>query len=449
MRRATPSALCALTLAAGPWAWAQAASPAPEVLTIEQAVALALGNNRRVAMAAMEVERAEHRVNAARTRRLPSLDLDIMAGTTLNPIRVTFPEGAFGTFPDIGPIPGRDTVVEAPRAVSGNVSATLAQPLTQLHRIGLGTKLSRLARDVEKEKLRSARAQVAAETRRLYYALLHGQAALAAAEDQVEVYREADRTVAVHVAHETVLASDGMDVKARLAAAEYDVLRLRNELDGRREHMNHLLGRDLDHPFEVSGVPEPTAAELDLPAALARAAERRPDLAQARLTVEQADTDRRMKQAESIPDVSLALTYTSFVNVDLLPSNVAQLGVQLTWEPFDWGRRRRERAEKLLALQQARSAAREASSQARLEVAQRFRSLREARLLLEAARLSRAAFQERLRVVTVRHREEAALLRDLLQAQAAASEADARWSEALMALCTAQVEFQKSIGEDE
>jgi outer membrane protein TolC len=156
-----------------------------------------------------------------------------------------------------------------------------------------------------------------------------------------------------------------------------------------------------------------------------------------------------MKKAESIPELSLALTYTSFINVDLLPSNVAQLGVQLKWEPFDWGRRRRERAEKVLALQQARSSAREAASQARLDVAQRFRALREARLMLEASGLSREAARERLRVASVRHREDAALQRDLLQAQAAASEADARWAEALMAVCTAQVEFRKSIGEDE
>jgi outer membrane protein TolC len=447
-----PAILAALTVAAlglPAAAFPQAAAPPAEVLTVEEAVALALQNNRRVASAAMDVQRAEARVDAYRTYRLPSFDLQANAGTMLNALSMTFPGGAFGTFPDIGPIPAVDTVVDVPRSLSGYVSATVAQPLTQLRRIGLGTKLQEISRDGEKQKLRSERAGVAAETRRLYYALLQGQAALAAADDQVKVFQEMSRVVAEHMAEESALPADALDIKARLASAEYAPARARNDLATRKEQMNHLLGRDLMHHFTVAEIAQPSAAETDLETALSSAVARRPDLAQARLAVEQADTDQRLKKAESIPDVSVAFTYTSFVNVDLMPTKFAQLGLQLKWEPFDWGRKGKERAEKALQLLQAQSTARETESGARMEVAQTFRRLREAQLFLDAARLAREASHEKLRTMTNRYQEEAALLRELLEAQASASSADARWTEALMTFWMIRADFRKALGEDE
>ena len=423
-------------------------APAVEALSLEDAVRLALQSNRGVSRANLQVERAEQRVGAARARRLPSLDLQAIAGSTLNTIRVSYPAGAFGTYPGIGPIPTADTTVESPPALSGNVNATLAQPLTQLHRIGLNTKLNEIGRDLEQARLREERAAVAAEVRGLYYGLLQAESAIRAKEEELKVYHELDRVVGEQVALEVVLRSDGLDVKARLAAEEYELQGLRGDLATARERMNSLLGRDLAHDFSLVAVPESSLEEVDLQLALSRAMETRPDLAQARLSVEQADTDRRLKKAESIPDLSLAVTYYSFVNVDLIPRSIAVAGLQLKWEPFDWGRRGKERAEKELQLQQARSAAQEAEDRARIDVGQRFRKLQDARLLIEARRLGREAAQEKLRIVTSRHEKDAALLKDLLDAQAALSAARAQYDQALMTFWTAKADFKKALGEE-
>jgi outer membrane protein len=420
-----------------------------EVLTLEEAVTLALRNNRGVASAAMQVERAEQKVGAARARRLPSLEVQAQAGTTLNPIRVSFPQGAFGSFPATGPIPSEDTVVEAPRSVTGLINASIAQPLTQLHKIGLSTKLSRLSRDVEQQKLREQRAALVADVRTLYYQLLQTGSVLRAKQEQVEVYRELDRVVGEQVILEIALQSDGLQVKSRLAGEEYELAALRGDLATAKEKMNLLLGRDLAQDFDLVAVPETTLEEADLRSALATAMENRPDLAQARLAVEQADTDRRIKKAEMIPDVSLAVSYYSFVNVDLLPRNIAQVGLQVKWEPFDWGRRGKEQAEKTLQVEQARTSAREAADRARLDVSQRFRKLQEARLLIVAERLGRDAAQEKLRVLMARHRQESSLLKDVLEAQASMSGAHAQYDRALLTFWTAKADFQKAIGQEQ
>jgi outer membrane protein TolC len=443
------SSLKRATVAAGfAAALATPAAAADEVLTIDEAVRLALANNLSLDQAAKQVDRAEQQVLAARTRRLPNLKVEALAGTMLNSLRMSFPQGAFGSYEGIGPVPGTDSVVEVPRSMSGSLNATLAQPITQLHRIGLNTKLSELTRDHEKEKLREQRAAVVADVRRLYYTVLHLQSGLSAKEEQLRAYRELDRLVGQQVAIQVALRADGMEVKSRLAAEEYELATMHGDLATAKEQLNYMLGRDVQQDFTVAAVAEATVEELDLPIAMSRALERRPDVAQARLAIEQADTDRRLKKAESIPEVSLALTYYSFANVDLLPRNLAQVGIQVKWEPFDWGRRGKEQAEKTIQLDQARTAARQAQERARLEVAQTFRKLREARLLIEAERLGRDAAREKLRVLTVRHDESAALVKDVLEAQATMSAADARYDQALAAFWTARADFQKAIGEE-
>jgi outer membrane protein TolC len=255
--------------------------------------------------------------------------------------------------------------------------------------------------------------------------------------------------VAERVAQQTALRADRLEVRARLSHAAYRAAATANELATAKEQLNHLLGRAVEQDFALEPVGAAPAEELSLAAAVDRALDRRPDLAKARLGVAQADVQRRIKKAELIPEVSLAVTYTSYLNVDLLPRNVAMAGVKVTWEPFDWGRRGKERAQKALEAQAARTAEREAESAARVEVGRHFRALQEARLAVEAGRLGKEAAHERLRVALRRHEEETALLKDVLDAEATLSTANADYDRALLAFWTSRADFRLALGEEQ
>lgn len=451
MSRGTTAVLCVVALVV-PY---RAALPedlergsAAETLTLQQALAAALEDSYAVAAAELQVRRAEEELSAARTRRLPRLELQAQATRLLTPIEITFPAGAFGVYPGTGPIPARDTVIESGQEPAGRLTATAAQPLTQLHQIGLGVKASRLARDLESQRLRSQRAAVAYEVRRLYYAILQLQSAAEAAHRQAEALRDLDQEVGRQIAVEAALAQDALDVKARLAAQEYRVVSLENTLATAREQLNVLLGRDPRTPFGVAAVEPARAEELDLQEARRRAVERRPELKQAALQVELADTQRRLKKGERIPELSLAVSYDSFFNVQLLPRNLAQVGLQLRWEPFDWGRRDREVAARTLAVDQARHARRDQLHAVLADVDRAFRKVQESKALLAARRAGYEGAQERVRVVHLRQGAQAALARELLQAQAALAEARAQHDEAELSLWLARAELARATGED-
>ena len=69
----------------------------------------------------------------------------------------------------------------------------------------------------------------------------------------------------------------------------------------------------------------------------------------------QAEYDRRIAKADYLPDLYLSVQYLGLNNIAVLPQNVGVGGFLLTWEPFDWGRRRNNVAEKAKTVAQARN----------------------------------------------------------------------------------------------
>jgi outer membrane protein TolC len=418
-----------------------------EVLTLEQALSEAVAHNRQVANATLQVQRSEKDISAAKTYRYPHAELEVLGGRTVDQIEVIFPGGGLGVYPATGPIPGMDIPIRTETDFGAWINGTVAQPLTQLYKVNLGVKAQRVNRDINKERLRAERAGMVNVVRRLYHAILQAQGAVAVGEEQVAASRELVRVVGDLLEKNAALPSDRLDAQTALAGNEYKLLVARNALAGHQERMNEMLGREITRAFAVAAVPD-SPVEAEIGPAVVRALERRPEVKQAKLAVDLADTDRKIKKAEHIPDISLAFRYLTVVNVQLLPRNVAQFGLLLKWEPLDWGRRSKQVAEKTIQVDQARNFARQAEDQVRMDVAAKVRALQEAKLLLEAARLGQQSATEKLRVTQQRHKEQAALLTEVLQAQASVGAARDQYEQAMLAYWAARADLQRATGED-
>jgi outer membrane protein TolC len=417
-------------------------------LTLDAAIRIAVENNRQVQSARLQVEKAQADVATARTRRLPVFEIDAAGSQLMTPVGFAFPQGAFGEFPGIGPVPATDTTVTVPRRPTVYVSSQVSQPLTQLIRAGLHIRSAAAARDIELERTRAQELSIVNSVKRLYFGILQTESGLIATEEAIALYRELDRTLQVRVAQQVALRGDALDVQFRLAQEELTRTTARNTLATQKEQLNSLLGRDVRHDFEVEGVPELSASADDLDAARTQALERRPDVREARLKLEQADLDRRVKKAERIPDVSVAVSYTSNFNIDILPTNLATVGLKLTWEPFDWGRRGHELAAKSRTVEQARLNVREAEDRTVLEINSRFRTMSEQRARLNVARMAQATSREKLRVKTNQFQLRAALLPDVLQVRAELADADDRYQQALLGFWTAKADYDLAIGQE-
>jgi len=236
-------------------------------------------------------------------------------------------------------------------------------------------------------------------------------------------------------------------VKTRLAKTETEELTVGNQLITLKEQLNQLMGRDIRTEFKVSAIPESTLFETDLVAARTRALDQRPEIREARLRVQQAEVEKRVKKSEYIPDVSMAFTYASPRNFDeFVPKNFAAAGVAVNWEVFDWGRKKHQLAEKQKTIDQANNSLRDVENNVMIEVGARMRELQQAAQTLRVAKLRQETARENMRVSLNKYKVVATLFSDVLQTQATLADADYEYQKALLGFWTAKAEYEKSLG---
>ena len=140
-----------------------------ETLTLQQAISAAAENNRAIRAAHLEHDKAVREVNVARTYRLPIFSVSALGSQSLAHLGLTFPLGSLGVYPGIGPVPGKTTTLTGPLQPAGILYASVAQPLSQQHKIGLGIELACVGAAIAEETVRWRQQATVNEVRRLYY----------------------------------------------------------------------------------------------------------------------------------------------------------------------------------------------------------------------------------------------------------------------------------------
>jgi outer membrane protein TolC len=108
------------------------------VLTLDEAVGLALQHNWNVKNSVLEVEKQDFEVGTARSKRKPQFRFSMLGGELLQPFDFTIPKGSLGTFANTGPIPSTNAKIHTPAVFTTYLTGSIDQPLTQQYKISLG-----------------------------------------------------------------------------------------------------------------------------------------------------------------------------------------------------------------------------------------------------------------------------------------------------------------------
>jgi outer membrane protein TolC len=424
---------------------AQQTARTSETITLDQAIDIALRSNHSIKIAELGVNRTDEDIAAAKTSRLPAFHTYALFSGNLAKNELKVPNPAASQFPGLGPF----FLLNLERKPSAVFAATTIQPLSQQYRIGLYIKLTKLGHEISQVKLRQQKDETIAQVKKTYYAILQTKSAISSLEEAVRSYQELDKVTGDYVVQKIVLKADHLVVQTRLAKAQYDELELSTRLATQKEQFNTLLGREVGAEFEVTDAPAFISVETNLVAARKVALEHRPELQQARLAVEAATLDRRIKKSEYIPDVSAGFVYLTPRNFpSVVPKEFANVGVVASWEVFDWGRKKHQLAEKNYAVEQAKNALKEAEDQVLVDVGDKLRKLQLSGEALHVARLAEDAAKENLRVSTGQYKFQAVMLSDVLRSQASLAEATNEYQRVLLTFWTAKAEFEKALGGD-
>ncbi|HET6977389.1 MAG TPA: TolC family protein [Pyrinomonadaceae bacterium] len=416
-----------------------------ESLTLDQAIDLALHNNHAIKIAQFEMARSEADISVAKTARLPSLHAYTLVSENLAKNDIKIPNLAANEFPGLGPF----FLLTQERKPTAVFAAMAVEPISQQYRIGLNIKLERLSSEMAQAKLRQQQHETIAQVKKTYYAILQTKSALSSVEQAVKSYQELDKVTGDYVVQQIALKADRLVVQTRLARAQYDQLELSSKLATQKEQFNSLLGREVSHEFEVTDAPAFISIERELPAARMIASEHRPEIQQARLTVEQAKLARRIKKSEYIPDVSVGFTYLTPRNFPAtVPREFANVGVVVSWEFFDWGRKQHQLSGIDSQIEQAKNGLKETEDQVLVDVGDKLRKLQLTGQALRVAKLAEDSAKENLRVSTGQYKFQTVMLSDVLKSQASLAEATNEYQKALLTFWTAKAEFEKALGED-
>ena len=424
---------------------AQSPSLSTESLTLDQAIDLALRNNHAIKIAQFEVSKTEEDISVAKTSRLPSLHFHTLFSGNLAKNDIKIPNPAANQFPGLGPF----FLLTQERKLSTVLATTAVEPLSQQYRIGLNIKLERLSREMAQAKLRQQQNETIDQVKKTYYAILQTKSALGSVGQAVKSYQELDKVTGDYVVQQVALKADHLVVQTRLARALYDQLELSSKLATQKEQLNSLLGREVGYEFEVTDAPAFISVETNLADARKIALEHRPELQQARLSVEQATLARRIKKSEYIPDVSAGFAYVTPRNFpSAVPREFVNVGVVVSWEFFDWGRKKHQLAGLDNTIEQAKNGLKETEDQVLVDVGDKLRKLQLSGQALRVAKLAEDSAKENLRVSTGQYKYQAVMLSDVLKSQASLAEATNEYQRVLLTFWTAKAEYEKALGED-
>jgi outer membrane protein TolC len=422
--------------------------PSGEVLTLDRAIESARANNRDITRAKFDIDRQREASAEAKTALYPRFDTYLLGTQLLQPLDFTIKTGQLGTYPSTGPIPGSDINLHTPARPIAIASITATQPITQIPRIRFSLAEQRLNEDLSRQSYSQRDQQLVSDVRRAYYSLLQSQSQAESQRATIQSLEELDHLTERRLQERAALKADSLRIKAEEAKAKYQLMVIEDALSDRKESLNRLLGRDLLVEFSVQPVSSALPEELDLQAARKLALAQRPEIRIASIKKNQANLETRIEKTRYLPDISIQANYLTPAGISFLPQNVGAVGALLTWQPWDWGQKRHNLAQKVIAEHEAVLTEEDARDQVLLDVDSQFRKLREARAQLAVAESARVAEQERLRNQTGAYSQQAILLSDLLQEQASLATADDQYRQALLAFWTARANFERALGEE-
>ncbi len=419
-----------------------------DVLTLDGAISLARSHNRELKQAGLEIHKQKEAFSEAKTQLYPRFDTYFLASELLTPLDFTIKSGTFGTFPATGPIPAKDSVIHTPARPVAIASITAAQPLTQLFRINLSIKEQKLGAELSQQSYSLREQDVVSEVRRAYYAILQSQSELESQRALLAYLEGLQQLTGRRLQQEAVLKADGLRITAQRTKALYQLTVTEDALADQKEALNRFLGRELQTEFTVEMVPDSLPEESSLQEARKTASAMRPEIKAETIKKEQAALETKIEKTRYIPDVSLQANYLTAPNISFLPQNVGAVGVLLTWQPWDWGQKRHNIAQKADAEKQAQLSIDNVREQVVQEVDSSFRRLREARELLTAAQAARDAEAEKLRNQMDAYSHQAIVLSDLLQQQSSVASTEDQYRQGLLAFWRARADFERALGEE-
>jgi len=424
------------------------AATAPEMrLTLQQAVELAIKQNRALKIARAKTKESDGKVVSAKSDLYPQLTNDTTAFGIGNKEAVTIPRGSLGTVPGLGPFPQQSTALDQGSNAVLLANTTLAQPITQLFKIRAGVRVASADSRITRDELHKAEDDVTLAVHQLYYGLLiarqQRKALLASCDADSQKLKENED--AIH--NGTALDVAAIEARTTLLSSKQELLTEENQIADLTAEMNDLLGLPLNSELQLAEIGEFNVEVRPQEEYVQQALAGNPEILGAKEQVTKAHAAVEAARYEYLPDAGAFVRHTYQNGVPFVAHNNETYGVQLNWRIFDGGKRRGVVDQREAQLKQARENLLRLQSGVAVEIGKAYRKVERSKAMVQVAQQSVALRHEGERLSENQIEAGVALESQHANAVSATAKAEADELQAQLAYELAIAELKKVAGQ--
>lgn len=373
------------------------ASPAPAAtrrLTLPEAVDLALKQNVSLRIARARVRESHQKTVSARANYFPQLANNTSFLALSDRQLVTIPAGALGTVPGLGPFPIEPIALDQGSTSVILSNTTLSQPLTQLLKIHEGARIAATDQRISEAELKKAEDEVVLAVHQLYFGMLAARKQIEAVRAQTVAGEETLREAETAFQAGNVLEVAVLGARASLLRNRQALLAAENQVSDLTAELDDLLGLPLDMELDLADVSTPSGERLSREQYLSAALAGNPEVGAARETVIKAQSAVAAARYEYIPDIGAFARQTYQSGVPFLTHNFGAFGLQMTWNVFDWGKRKGAVGEREAQVVEAQQNLRRITDRIAVDVEKAYRKLERTQMMIDVAQEALALRRE-------------------------------------------------------
>jgi outer membrane protein TolC len=414
-------------------------------LTLTEAVHLAISQNRALKIARLKVAENQQKKAGERSAYFPSLrnDSNILHVTDLQNINI--PAGAFGKVAD-SDVPTHNTAIPQGERNFYTSGTQLSQPLTQLIQIRDANRMAAADIAISQDDLKRAENEIALRVHSVYYGILIAKLQKQAAEQQTQYANQSLRESEDDVRNGNALRVAAIQGRATVLESQQAVLTADLQLTDLNAEMNDLLGLPLDTQLDLDAAAPHELDGRSREDYVETAWSQNPQIKAAEDAVLKARAAVGATKAAYIPDVTAYARQSYQDGIPFFVRNFGTFGVSMTWEVFDFGKRRAALRERQDQLAEAEEDLRRLKDEIAVSIERSYNKVQRSKSMVEVAQQVVTLRQESERLAENQLAQGVVLVSDRRQATAAAYQAQAEWLQANLGYLLAWAELQESAG---
>jgi len=414
-------------------------------LTLTEAVHLAVSQNRALKIARLKVIENEQKKAGERSAYFPSITNQSNALHVSELQNIGIPAGALGT---VGGalIPTQSVALPQGQKTLVSSGTMISQPLTQLIRIHEANRIATAEVAVSRDDLKKAENQVALQVHNLYFSLLIARLQKRAAEQQSIFAKEHLRESEDDVRNGSALRVAAIEGRAGLLESQQSVLTAELQLSDLTTELNDLLGLPLDTQLELDPAVPASFEQRPREEYLQAAWSENPEILAAEEVVRKARASVTAAKSAYIPDITAYARHSYQDGVAFLVRNFGTFGVNLSWDVFDFGKRRSAVREREAQLGQAEENLRRLKEEVAVGIERSYNKLDRTKNLVEVANQVVKLRRESERLAQNQLTEGVVLVSERRQATAGTYKAEADCLQASLGYLLAWAELEQAVG---